>query len=162
MNPQRAIRTALLFAALVGAHYFLRPLLGWRVSIDFLVIAVLLVAVRVRPGGAALIGFALGLIADSLAPATFGAGALAMTLVGFGASWLKAVFFSDNVFLHAFFFFVGKWAFDTVFVVVARQGSTYDMASQVVLWSPMAAAVTAVAGVAVLLLFRGMLEAPAS
>lgn len=162
MNPQRVVRTALLFAALVGAHYFLRPLLGWRVSVDFLVIAVLLIAVRVRPGVAAVIGFVLGLVGDSLSPATFGAGALAMTLVGFGASWLKAVFFSDNVFLHAFFFFMGKWAFDSVFIVASRQGSAYEMATQVVLWSPMAAAVTAVAGVAVLLLFRGMLEAPSS
>lgn len=159
---QRGIRTALLFVALVAMHYFLRPLLGWRVSMDFLVIAVLLVAVRVRPGVAALIGFALGLIGDSLAPATFGAGALAMTLVGFSASWLKAVFFSDNVFLHAFFFFVGKWAFDVLFVVAARQGGVYDMATQMVLWSPLAAALTAVTGVVVLLLFRGMLEAPSS
>lgn len=159
---QRGIRTALLFVALVAMHYFLRPLLGWRVSMDFLVIAVLLVAVRVRPGVAALIGFTLGLIGDSLAPSTFGAGALAMTLVGFSASWLKAVFFSDNVFLHAFFFFVGKWAFDVLFVVAARQGGVYDMATQMVLWSPLAAALTAVTGVVVLLLFRGMLEAPSS
>lgn len=159
---QRGIRTALLFVALVAAHYFLRPLLGWRVSMDFLVIAVLLVAVRVRPGVAALIGFTLGLIGDSLAPATFGAGALAMSIVGFSASWLKAVFFSDNVFLHAFFFFVGKWAFDVLFVVAGRQGGVYDMATQMVLWSPMAAALTAVTGVLVLLLFRGMLEAPSS
>lgn len=159
---QRGIRTALLFVALVAMHYFLRPLLGWRVSMDFLVIAVLLVAVRVRPGVAALIGFALGLIGDSLAPSSFGAGALAMTLVGFSASWLKAVFFSDNVFLHAFFFFVGKWAFDILFVVAARQGGVYDMATQMVLWSPLAAALTAVTGVIVLLLFGGMLEAPSS
>ncbi|MBK6305697.1 MAG: hypothetical protein IPF47_08320 [Gemmatimonadetes bacterium] len=159
---QRGIRTALLFVALVAAHYFLRPLLGWRVSMDFLVIAVLLVAVRVRPGVAALTGFTLCLIGDSLAPATFGAGALAMSIVGFSASWLKAVFFSDNVFLHAFFFFVGKWAFDVLFVVAGRQGGVYDMATQMVLWSPLAAALTAVTGVLVLLLFRGMLEAPSS
>lgn len=159
---QRGMRAALLFVALVALHYFLRPLLGWRVSMDFLVIAILLVAVRVRPGVAAVVGFALGLIGDSLAPATFGAGALAMSVVGFGASWLKAVFFSDNVFLHAFFFFVGKWAFDLIYVLAARQGGLYDMATQVVLWSPLAAAMTAVAGVIVLLMFRGMLEAPTS
>ncbi|HMN07293.1 MAG TPA: rod shape-determining protein MreD [Gemmatimonadaceae bacterium] len=162
MSLPRAIRTLLLFVALVAAQYFVRPLLGWRVPVDFLVIAVLLIAVRVRPGGAALIGFLLGLVADSLAPESFGAAALAMTLVGFGASWLKAVFFSDNVFLHAFFFFIGKWAFDTIFVFAARQGGLYEMATRVALWSPMEAAVTAVAGVGVLLLFRGMLEAPAT
>lgn len=162
MNVQRALRTAALFVALVALHYFLRPLLGWRVAMDFLVIAVLLVAVRVRPGVAALIGFVVGLVGDSLAPATFGAGALAMTLVGFSASWLKAVFFSDNVFLHAFFFFLGKWAFDVIFVVAGHRGGVYDMATQVVLWSPLAAALTAVTGVVVLLLFRGVLEAPSS
>jgi rod shape-determining protein MreD len=162
VNLGRGLRTAALFVALVALHYFLRPLLGWRVSMDFLVVAVLLVAVRVRPGVAAVIGCVLGLVGDSLAPSTFGAGALAMTLVGFGASWLKAVFFSDNVFLHAFFFFVGKWAFDVVFVVASRQGGVYDMATQVALWSPLAAALTAVTGVIVLLLFRGVLEAPAS
>ncbi|MEO6444491.1 MAG: rod shape-determining protein MreD [Gemmatimonadaceae bacterium] len=162
MSWQRAARTAVLFALLVGMHYFVRPLLGWWVSMDFLVIAVLLVAVRVRPGVAALIGFAIGLVADSLSPDAFGAGALSMTLVGFSASWLKAVFFSDNVFLHAFFFFLGKWAFDIVYVLVERQRPLYDMATQIVLWSPLAAALTAVTGVIVLLLFRGLLEAPAS
>jgi len=162
MSPQRVLRTALLFAALVAMHYFVRPLMGWRVSMDFLVIAMLLVAVRVRPGAAAVVGFVLGLIGDSLAPESFGAGALAMCLVGFSASWLKAVFFSDNVFLHAIFFFVGKWAFDIIFVVAARRGGVYEMATQVVLWSPLAAALTAVTGVIVLLLFRGMLEAPST
>ncbi len=162
MSVQRALRAAALFAALVAMHYFVRPLLGWRVSMDFLVIAMLLVSVRVRPGVAAVVGFALGLIGDSLAPETFGAGALAMSIVGFGASWLKAVFFSDNVFLHAFFFFIGKWAFDVIFVLAARQGGVYDMATQIVLWSPLAAALTAVTGVVVLLLFRSMLEAPSS
>ncbi len=162
MSVQRTLRAAALFFALVAMHYFVRPLLGWRVSMDFLVIAMLLVSVRVRPGVAAVVGFALGLIGDSLHPETFGAGALAMSIVGFGASWLKAVFFSDNVFLHAFFFFVGKWAFDVVFVVAARQGGVYDMATQIFLWSPLAAAMTAVTGVVVLLLFRSMLEAPSS
>lgn len=162
MNWQRGTRTAIVFLILVALQYFLRPLLGWRVTMDFLVIAVLLVAVRVRPGVAALIGFATGLVADSLTPAAFGAGALAMALVGFSASWLKAVFFADNVFLHAFFFFIGKWAFDVVYVLAERSGGVYDIATQIALWSPLAAALTAVTGIAVLLLFRGMLEAPST
>lgn len=162
MSWQRGARAALIFVLLVGMQFFVRPLLGWRVSMDFLVIAVLLVAVRVRPGVAALIGFGIGLVADSLSPEAFGAGALSMTLVGFSASWLKAVFFSDNVFLHAFFFFVGKWSFDIIYVIVERNRGLYDMATQIVLWSPLAAALTAVTGVIVLLLFRGMLESPST
>ncbi len=56
MTPQRVLRAALIFVALVAMHYFVRPLMGWRVSMDFLVIAMLLVAVRVRPGVAAVVG----------------------------------------------------------------------------------------------------------
>ena len=47
----------------------------------------------------------------------FGAGALAMSAIGFTASWLKAVFFADDVLLNALFFFLGKWAFDVIFVL---------------------------------------------
>ena len=50
-----------VFVVLVALHYSIRPLLGTRISVDFLVIAVLLTAVHVRPGVAALIGFAAGL-----------------------------------------------------------------------------------------------------
>src|SRR5204863_41400 len=84
-------------AVLVFLHYTLRPILAWRASPDFLIIALLLAAVRVRPGVAAIIGFIIGLASDSLALGAFGAGALAMTLIGFSWSKLKAVFFADHV-----------------------------------------------------------------
>ncbi|MGQ0765432.1 MAG: rod shape-determining protein MreD [Gemmatimonadota bacterium] len=160
MKLTRAIRAAILFLILVALHFLLLPLLDWRVSMDFLVIAILLGAVRMRPGSAALLGFVTGLLADSVTPASFGAGALALTILGFSASWLKALFFSDNFLLHAFFFFVGKWAYDIIYAV-AQQGSGrpfIEVLVQLVLWSPLAAALTAVTGLAVLLLFRGMLE----
>jgi rod shape-determining protein MreD len=159
MTWQKGARMALLFALLVILHFTVRPLLQWRAEADFLVVAVLLAAVRVRPGVAALIGFATGLLGDALAPATFGATAFALSIIGFGASWLKAVFFSDNVVLHAFFFFVGKWAFDVLFLLLERQRGFMEIVTQMVLWSPLAAAATALAGLLVLMLFRGMLEA---
>jgi rod shape-determining protein MreD len=162
MTWQKSARTATLFALLVVMHFALRPLVQWRSEPDFLVVAILLAAVRVRPGVAALIGFVTGLLADALAPATFGLTAFSLTVLGFAASWLKAVFFSDNVVLHAFFFFVGKWAFDILWVLLARQLSLLDLAAQLVLWSPLAAAETALVGLLVLMLFRGMLEATPS
>ena len=161
MTWQRAARTALLFVLLVVLHFTVRPVLQWRAEPDFLVVAILLAAVRVRPGVAAVLGFATGLLADALAPATFGATAFSLAVIGFSASWLKAVFFSDNVVLHAFFFFVGKWAFDVLFVLLERPGGLLAMVTQLVLWSPLAAAATALAGLLVLMLFRGMLEANA-
>lgn len=162
MNLRRTLRAVFVFALLVVLHYTIRPLLGWHVSIDFLVVGVLLMAVRVRPGTAALIGFLTGIVADSLTPATFGAGALAMTGIGFAASWLKAVFFADNIVLHAFFFFIGKWVFDAIFLFAARGSSLGEYATQLFLWSPLSAALTAVTGVVMLLIFRALLEPQAA
>ena len=38
---------------LIVLHYTLRPLLSWRASIDFLLIALVFGSVRARPAGAA-------------------------------------------------------------------------------------------------------------
>jgi rod shape-determining protein MreD len=149
-----------IFLLLVALHYTLRPVLAWRASIDFLVIALLLVAVRTRPGAAALAGFALGVLSDSLTPESFGAGALAMTIVGFGASWLKAAFFADNIALNGVFIFAGKWAFDTIFLLAEHRLKGTDLLVQLLLWSPLAAAATAAAGLVVLLTVRPVLGAP--
>jgi rod shape-determining protein MreD len=162
MNAGRAIRSTLVFLILVSLHYAVRPLLDWRAEIDFLVIALLLAAVRLRPGAAAILGLIAGFASDSLSPGAFGSGALALSVVGFAASWLKAVFFADNVAINAFFFFAGKWAVDIIYVLTERRLGGLDLVSQLLLWSPLSAAVTAVAGVALLLLFKPVLEAPTS
>ena len=120
MRPTDFVRTLLAFVILVILHYTLRPLLGWRAGPDFLVIATLLVAIRVRPGVAALFGLCVGLVSDSVDVHVFGAGALAMTAIAFTASWLKAVFFADDVLLNALFFFLGKWAFDVIYVLAGH------------------------------------------
>jgi rod shape-determining protein MreD len=158
MNWAGAVRTAMVCLILIVLHYTLRPLLGWRASIDFLLIALVFGAVRMRPAGAALYGFLLGLAADSLALGAFGAGALAGTLVAFAASWLKAVFFADNLALNGFFLFVGKWAFDLVYVLMERRMQGTEMLMQIIVWSPLAAAVTALAGVVAVTLLRPLLE----
>src|SRR5688572_31334808 len=71
------LRAVVTFVILVLLHYTLRPLLGWRAPMDFLLLALLLASIRVRPAVAALIGLALGLVADSLTPEALGAGAIA-------------------------------------------------------------------------------------
>lgn len=151
-------RAVLTFAVLTLLHFTLRPLLGWRAPIDFLLLAVLTASVRVRPAGAVFIGFVVGIIADSLAPDTLGAGAVAMSVVAYMASWLKAVFFADSLPLNALFFFAGKWLFDIIYFVAEHQLSGVELVQQLALWSPLSAAATALAGVVVLLLMRPLLE----
>lgn len=157
MSAGRAAWYAATILLLVTLHYTVRPMLAWHAPIDFLMIALLLVAVRARPGVAAIAGFGLGLLADSLTPGAFGAGALAMTLVGFGASWLKAAFFADNIALNAMFMFLGTWAFDLLFLVAERRLQGVDLLVQALLWSPLSAAVTALVGLVILALVRPVL-----
>lgn len=154
----RTLRPILAFLLLVVLHYTLRPVLGWRTAIDFLVIALLLASVRMRPGYAALLGFFMGLVADSLSIGAFGSAALAMSVVGFAASWLRAVVFAENLALHAAFFFAGKWLFDIVFLIVERRLRGLELVFQLFIWSPVTAMVTALAGIVVLILMRPMLE----
>jgi rod shape-determining protein MreD len=151
----RALAT---FLILVLLHYTLRPLLGWRAPMDFLILALLLAAIRVRPAAGALIGLALGIVSDSLTPDALGAGAIAMTIVGYLASWLKAVFFADNIALNAFFFFLGKWVFDLIYFIVEHRLLGIELVQQLLLWSPLSAAATAVAGVVLLFVMRPLLE----
>jgi rod shape-determining protein MreD len=162
MRFQTILKAVVVFSALVALHYTVRPLLGWRVSADFLVMAVLLMAVRLRPGAAAVLGFATGLVADSLAPTAFGAGALAMTLIGFAASRAKAVFFADNVLLHASFFFVGKLVHDIIFLLAERRVGLVEFVAQLFIWVPLSAALTAIVGVFLVVVFRPMLEPQAA
>ncbi|HUQ19018.1 MAG TPA: rod shape-determining protein MreD [Gemmatimonadaceae bacterium] len=152
------VRALITFLILVLLHYTLRPLLGWRAPMDFLVLALLLASIRVRPAVAALIGLAMGLVADSLTPDSLGAAAIAMTIVGYLASWLKAVFFADNLALNAFFFFLGKWIFDLIYFLVEQRLGGIELVQQLVLWSPLSAAATAAAGIVLILIMRPMLE----
>ncbi|SRR6266581_1452782 len=153
-----AVRTILVCAILIVLHYTLRPLLAWRASVDFLIVALMLGSVRLRPGYAAIYGFFLGLVADSLGVSGFGVAAVGMSVVGFGASWLKAVFFADNLALNGFFLFLGKWIFDLIFLIVGQRLHGAELAMQVFVWSPLSAAVTAAAGVVALSILRPLME----
>lgn len=147
------------FALLVTAHFAIRPLFGSRVMVDFLVIAILFAAVRMRPGLAAVLGFALGVSVDALAPGAFGAASLALTLIAFAASWLKAVFFANHIALTGLFIFLGKWCFDAIYSLAGGGARGVDLVVQLLLWTPLAAALTATVAVLLLTLFRPLYRA---
>jgi rod shape-determining protein MreD len=158
MSLGSIVRAVATFVLLILLHYTLRPLLGWRAPMDFMILALLLASIRVRPAIGALIGLALGIVSDSLTPEALGAGAIAMTIVGYLASWLKAVFFADNIALNAFFFFLGKWVFDVIYFIIEHKLVGIELVQQLLLWSPLSAAATAIAGVVLLLVMRPLLE----
>jgi rod shape-determining protein MreD len=154
----RSASVTVVTLALIALHFTLRPILDWRAGVDFLLIALLVLAVRTRPGVAALAGFLLGLVSDAMSPEALGAGALALTVVGFAASRLKAAFFADNVLVNAVFVFVGKLAADVIFMLAEQRLGGGALLAQLLLWTPLAAVLTALVGLVVLALVRPTLE----
>ena len=156
MSPRRPgpLYFYLGFGLLAALHFYVRPRL-WdgRAAPDFLLLALLLVAIRARPGIAALAGFVVGLVTDVLTPASFGAAALAHTVVGYLASWGRAVFFADNLLVNAGLFAGGVMLRNTLVLVVSGT-PVGQLSSALLIWAPLQAITTAVAGTLILLLFR--------
>ena len=151
-------RLVAVLLLLVVLQFALRPFLGdFRSSPDLLLLALLVYAIRAQPGQAAVAGFLIGLVVDSLTPVAFGAGMLAHTVVGYLAAWGKAVFFAENIIVNAGFFFAGSWLRDLLVLVAGRHMDQATMAWQLVFWSPIKALTTAIVGIMVLVLFRNWL-----
>jgi rod shape-determining protein MreD len=156
MNVSRAnrVQLVLVMGLLVLLHFYLRPRLGSaRVSPDFLLIGLVLFAMRAGPGAGALAGFAVGVVNDALTPAAFGAGALAHTVVGYLAAWGRAVFFADNLLVNAAFVAVAVWVRDFILLLASGTGQG-RLLMELTLNSPLQALSTAVFALLVLAAFR--------
>ena len=153
---------ATVFFLLVVLQFAVRPLPEdpriERLAPDFLLLALLVYAIRARPGQGAIAGFIVGLVTDSLSPAAFGAGALAHTVVGYLAAWGKAVFFAENLLVNAAFFFLGTWLRDVLVLLIGQHAHGSALYWQIGYLSPIKALTTAIAGIVVLLLFRRWLN----
>jgi rod shape-determining protein MreD len=156
MIPARAnrLQLAVVMLLLVALHFYVRPRLwGPRVSPDFLMVGLMLFAMRSGPGASAVAGFLVGLAADSLTPARFGAGALAHTVVAYVASWARAVFFADNLLVNAAFVAVGVWLRDFLVLLVSGTGDR-SVLTELAVYSPLQALSSALFALVVLLAFR--------
>lgn len=156
MSPTRVTRAQLVLVMilLLVLQFYVRPRL-WdaRISPDFLLIALMLFAMRSSPGIAALAGFAVGLVADTLTPARFGAAALAHTLVGYLAAWGRSVFFAENMLVNAGFVAAGLWLRDLI-VLLASGSDHRQLLTELTLYSPLQAVTTAGFALLVLVTFR--------
>ena len=162
MRIDKRWQLATVFFFLVVLQFAVRPLPEdpriERLAPDFLLLALLVYAIRARPGQGAIAGFIVGLVTDSLSPAAFGAGALAHTVVGYLAAWGKAVFFAENLLVNAAFFFLGTWLRDVLVLLIGQHAHGSALYWQIGYLSPIKALTTAIAGIVVLLLFRRWLN----
>lgn len=152
------VRLGLVFLLLLVLHFYVRPRFGdSRAAPDFLAMAVLLFALRSAPGDAAVVGLCTGLLADALTPARFGAGALAHAVVGYLASWGRAVFFADNLVVTFGFFAVGTWIRNLLVLLASGTGGS-DLLAQLAVWSTLQSLSTAACGTVLVVLLRGWLD----
>lgn len=139
-------------------QFAVRPRLGYpMVAPDFLLLALMLYAIRSRPGTAALAGFLVGLAGDAVVPARVGAGALAHTLVGYLAAWGRAVFFPDNLFINGLVIAFGVWVRNVV-QLLASGPAAGGLTMQLLVWSPLQAISTALMAALVLVVFQRWLD----
>lgn len=156
------LRLSITFLVLVVAHFVLRPLLGDRIEIDFLVLALLLLAIRVRPGIGALLGLLLGAAADAAAPSGFGSAMVALTIVGYVTSWLKAAFFAENAVLDGVVIFASAWGVILLRLLLSGAAFQGGFAMSSLVWAPLSAAVTAVVGAVLFAVLRPLLKPAAA
>ncbi|MBU6364621.1 MAG: rod shape-determining protein MreD [Gemmatimonadetes bacterium] len=139
---------------LVLGQYAVRPLLPDRPQVGFLLVAVLFVAVRVRPGVAALVGFLFGVTADATAATPFGATALLWLLEAFVAASMRALLFSEQVLLPGLVAFGASWLGDLVAALGRPEGTAALAPGDLLLWAPLTALATGLLAVAVHLVAR--------
>lgn len=152
------IRVAFVLVLLLLCEFYVRPsvISGEHGLPDFLILVLLLLAIREEPGVAALTGFLIGLAIDVMNPARFGAGMLANVLVGWGASWGRSIFFADNILVNGALFFIGTWVRDVLMLLFSGT-PLRALPVEILLWAPLQALSTAVVGVIVVVLFRNWL-----
>ena len=155
MRRGEALRFWLIPALLVTLQFSIRSRLGDdRVAPDFLLLALLIYTIRARPGTSAAAGFLVGLLRDALTPASFGAGALAHTLVGYFSARSKAVVFAESLPVNGAMFFAGTWLRNLVVAFASGKLSGPHVVYELLVWSPLQGLTTAATGILVLVVFR--------
>lgn len=102
---------AALAAVLLVLHFFLRPVLvGWPGAPDLLLGGLLLAALHLRAGYAALLGTVLGLLEGAMALQGPGSLMIVYALAGYAASRCRDLLFSDARTFLFLYVAIGVWA----------------------------------------------------
>lgn len=144
-------------AVLVLLYFLLRVGLGLGVyAPDLLVVGLLLGARRMRAGWAAGLGFLLGVLDGAAHPMTMGAGAVALTALGYLGARSREGLAGDSPVLLALYLFAGKWLYDVIVYLLLIKPNLAGPVSTLVLGSPLAAAYAAAAGLAAAAAYRSV------
>lgn len=130
-------------AGLGVLHFLLHPLLaGWWGSPHLVAAAVLVAGVRLRPGPAALAGFALGLLEEAMLLSGPGPLAAVYALTGYVSARSWTLFFADTRVFLPMYLVLGGWTLLIVNTIVITDHLTFGFS---LLEAPVAAVLTAAA-----------------
>jgi rod shape-determining protein MreD len=128
-------------------HFLLHVGFGFGAQApDLLTIGLLVTARHVRPGTAAGLGFALGLVEDSLSTLSFGANATALTVVGFLGARSRDLFMGESLFFLASYLALGTWARMTLHWLLAGEALWAEAPRALLMEAPLGALYAAVIG----------------
>lgn len=126
------LRVWIVVAVLFVLHFLLHVGLGvGRAAPDLLTVALLLAAREVEVGTAAGTGLAFGLLEDALSVLSFGANAVAMTLVGGLGAVTRNLFVGDSLVFLVSYFIAGKFLRDLLHWMVVGEAVRQPFMDQV-------------------------------
>lgn len=100
---------------LMALHFVFHVGFGWQGwTPDLATLGLLVLAREVRAGTSAAVGFALGLLEDSLSTLAFGASTMAMTVVAAVGARTSDLFEGDSLTFVVSYLFIGKWGRDLI------------------------------------------------
>ena len=143
MTAGRRVATVdvIVIVALLLIHFtFHRFFVRWPIAPNFLIGALLLAALRLRAGHAALLGFVLGILEAAMGLEGLGTISLVLVIVGYLAARSRDLLFADARYYIPIYLFVGTWLAEIGFVIAMRGGP--DLLLALVL-TPVSAAATA-------------------
>ena len=150
----RGMGYAVLVGLLVVTHFVLRVSLGFGEGApDLLTVALLLAARRLRPSFSAGLGLVLGLLRDSLAVGSFGADALAMTVIGWLGGRSRDWFEGGTPLFIGVYLTLGVWAHHILRTVLGGVPADGSVFGALVLAPVVGALYAAAAGVAAYLAY---------
>jgi rod shape-determining protein MreD len=142
-------------ATLVIVHFVLHLSLGigaW--APDLITLAVLLSARQLSGGGAAGVGFVLGLLTDAVSLAAFGAAAVTQTVVGYLGARSRDLFLGESVLFLALYLFMGAWLQDALYYGVAAGVRRGHALQSLFVYAPLEALYVSVAGIVAVVIYR--------
>lgn len=140
-----------VFLALL--HFALRVGFGvgeW--SPDLLAVGLLVAALRLPVAMAAGLGLAFGVIEDALSILSFGANAMALTIVGILGSWSREFFVGGSVVFLVSYFTIGVWFRGVLHWVISGRSVGEETVRLLLLDMPLAALYGAGVGTLLLVL----------